>query len=276
MKRGQVVQFNLIFVIIVGVVILAFFLFFTSKYIDLQQKKEAAEIGRDMDNIMRGIKSTTQHKNLSVIFNFNLLPNCEELIINGKFSQGVDSIFFAEPSSSRKLVFWSKEFRKPFRVDTLIFIIDNSKKYYSTNPTFFPRFVNKGTASDYDVGVFFDATCPASSFGKRIICVTPSIVKIDGRTFPFIDDVLVYGAAFSNVEQFECSFDRLAEKWANLFEIYSKKNEMLSSCTSVRAQIGEELDNALNSIEAEDYTIDDSRLDNLNNQLSNFECEVVY
>jgi hypothetical protein len=276
MKRGQFVQFNLIFVIIVGVVILAFFLFFTSKYIDLQQKGEAAEIGRDMDNIMRGIKSTTQHKNLSVVFNFNLLPNCEEIIINGKFSQGVDSIFFAEPSTSKKLVFWSKDFRKPFRVDTLVFIIDNSKKYYSSNPTFFPSFVNKGTANDYDVGVFFDGTCPTSSPERRVLCVDANNMVVDGRSFPFIDDVLVYGAAFSNVEQFECSFDRLTEKWANLFEIYSKKNEMLSSCTSVRAQLGEELGNAFNSIDAGVYTFDDARLDNLNNQLSNFECEVVY
>jgi len=277
MKKGFVVQFNLIFVIIVGVMVLAFFLFFTSKYIDLNQKKEAAEISNEMNNIMRGLRSTTQYKNLSVMFNFNYDLDCNTLIINNKFSQDTDSILFGEDGSSKKLVFWSKEFRKPFRVDNLIFLINNNKKYYSPD-NFFPNFINKGNVGDYDVGVFFGADCPVTNSipGRRIICVSNDDMFIDGVSYPFVDESFVYAAAFSDIDQYECGFNKSMEKWKNLFDIYIKKNEMLSGCSEIRNQIDSELISLRSNLNSGIYVLDVNHLESLNVNLDNFECGVVY
>lgn len=272
-------QFNLIFVIIVGVMVLAFFLFFTSKYIDLSEKKEAAEISRDLDNIFRGLRSTTQYKSHSLLFDYNLEVDCDDIIINGKYTQKIDSIFFGEDSSSRNLVFWSKEFSKPFRIDNLIFIIDNSSKYYSGSSNFkFPKFVNSGSSGNYDVGVFYEGDCPVNNpiSGRKIICVRGDVIEIDGVVFPFIDDVLVYGAAFSDADQFNCSIARVKVKWVNLFDIYIKKNEMLGGCSGIRPQITEELTSLKNKVSVGDFSFSLTRLNNLNAELYNFECGVVY
>ena len=90
-KRGFELQFNLIFVIFVGLIIFGFFLFFTFKYIDLQKEKESVEIARSMDNIIRGLKSTTQYKEFDINFNFDMDVHCNEIIINnGLYRQKID------------------------------------------------------------------------------------------------------------------------------------------------------------------------------------------
>ena len=278
MKKGQMIQFNLIFVIIVGVIILAFFLFFTSKYIDMQNKKEAAEIGRDINNIMRGLQSTTQHKNLTIAFDFDLRVGCNDIGINNKYIQDVDSIFFGSNGPGRKIVFWSKEFGEPFRVANVIYLIDNTKKYYSSDSSFFnSNFVNIGDASNYDVGVFFGGSCPGSSFDDRkIVCVEGNNINIDGQNFPLVDEAVIYGAAFSEVQQFNCSLQKLKSKWINLVDIYAKKNELSSGCMGVRQQLDDSLINLKNNLESGIYDYDYDGLDTLNTRLYSSGCAVVY
>ena len=48
-KRGQGIQFNWIFVVIAGVIFLAFFAFFGARYYDLEQSKENAKFLRELD-----------------------------------------------------------------------------------------------------------------------------------------------------------------------------------------------------------------------------------
>lgn len=273
------IQFNLIFVIIIGIAVLSFFIFFTTKYIDLEHKKEAAEIARDIDLTLRGLKSTTQYNSLNVAFNFELEPMCDRISINdGDFYQTVDYIFFSDESDTSNLVFWIEEFNKPFRVDNLIFIIDNDKEYYSTDSSFFPNFVNQGNSGSYDVGVFFGGDCPANNpiSGRKVVCVRNNQIELNGEVFPLVDDVLIYGAAFSSVDQFNCSLNKLATKWINLFDVYIGKNEMMSDCSDVRNSLNEKLLAEKNKLVVGDYEVDFYGLDSLNVKLSNFECGVVY
>jgi hypothetical protein len=276
-KRGFELQFNLIFVIFVGLIIFGFFLFFTFKYIDLQKEKESVEIARSMDNIIRGLKSTTQYKEFDINFNFDMDVHCNEIIINnGLYRQKIDSIFFASAGKGKDLWFWSQNLKKPFRIDTLLFIIDNSKKYYSTRNGFFPEFVNEGSSSNFDVGVFFGGICPSSINGKKIVCVDSNKIFIDGEEFPFIDDSLVYGAAFSSAEQFECSLDKIVDKWINLIDIYLSKNDRSNDCSSVRENVKVELNIIKNSLISDNFAFDVEGLRNSNTQLSNHDCEVLY
>ena len=268
-------QFNLIFVIIVGIIIFSFFLFFTFKYIDLQKEKESVEIARAMDNIILGLKSTTQHKELDVNFDFSFDVDCDNIIINdGAYGQKVSSIFFASPGRGKDLLFWSKDLKKPFRIDTLLFIVDNSKKYYSNRPGFFKDFINQGSSTNFDVGVFFDGECPSGT--QKIICVDSDWIFFGEDSFPLIDENLVYGAAFSDKEQFNCSFNKILIKWNNLIEIYLNKNEQSSDCSSIRQDVETELNIIKASLLSNNFEFDVGGLETANRRLRDYNCEVLF
>lgn len=272
MKKGEV-QFNLIFVIIVGVMILAFFLFFTTKYIDLKEKQEAAKISGQIDNLLYGLKANTQYKDLSAS-DFILNVSCRNITINGKYTKSLDYVFFASNSNSRKLTFWVKEVEKGFRVDNVVFIIDNTKKYYSDDSNFFPDFVNTGTESNYDVGVFF-SNCPLGS-NKKTICVNGNNLQYNSESFVIFDDALIYGAAFGNINNFRCSYSALVDKWVSLYDIYLMKNEYLNDGPEVRNQLKDVLTESKNNVISGNYNVNIDSLNNLNTKLSNFELEVLY
>jgi len=279
-KRGFELQFNIIFVIIVGLIVFGFFLFFTFKYIDLQKEKESVEIARSMNNIIRGLKSTTQYKEFDINFDFDMDVNCDEIIINnGLYGQKIDSIFFASSGRGKDLWFWSRDLQKPFRIDTLLFIIDNSKKYYSNKPGFFPEFINEGNSNNFNVGVFFEGFsgyCPNSINGEKIVCVEGNSIFIDSEEFPLIDDTLVYGAAFASAEQYSCSFDKIIDKWINLLDIYLDKNDRSTDCSNFREDISAELNIIKNSLNEQNFEFDTEGLRRANTRLSDHDCEVVY
>ncbi|MBS3172221.1 hypothetical protein J4438_01400 [Candidatus Woesearchaeota archaeon] len=268
MKKAEV-QFNLIFVIVAGVMILAFFLFFTTKYIDLKEKQEAAKISGQIDNLLLGLKFNTQYKELDVP-NFNLNVNCGNITINNRFTKDLDYVFFATNGTSKKLTFWVKEVEKGFRIDNVVFIIDNTKKYYSDRE-FFPDFVNVN--EDYDVGVFFNS-CPNNN--KKVICVDGNNINYNGESFYSFDDALIYGAAFGNFDNFKCSYEKLVDKLIILYDIYLKKNEGFNDGQEIRSQISTLLSENKNKIVNGNYDVDNSQLDLLNTKLSNYELEVLY
>jgi hypothetical protein len=279
-KRGFELQFNIIFVIIVGLIVFGFFMFFTFKYIDLQKEKESVEIARSMDNIIRGLKSTTQYKEFDINFDFDMDVDCDSITINnGLYGQKIDSIFFASPGRGKNIWFWSQNLQKPFRIDTLLFIVDNSKKYYSNKPGFFPEFINEGSSNDYEVGIFFEGFsgyCPTAMNGKKVVCVDSNNIFIDGTEFPFIDDSLVYGAAFASEDQFNCSLNKIVEKWINLIDIYLSKNDRSNDCSSVREGVKTELNIIKNSLSSNNFAFDVEGLRRENGRLSDHDCEVIY
>ncbi|MBT6995369.1 hypothetical protein HN953_01965 [Candidatus Woesearchaeota archaeon] len=274
-KKGQLdVQFNLIFVIVVGIAVFAFFMFFLFKYIELEEHKEAVEISRSMDGIITGLKTQTQYKELDVNFDFKLDVSCNEIIINDQIpGQEINSIFFGSSGSNNNLLIWSRELSTGFSVDNLLYLVDLNKKYYSNDVDFFnPEMVDVGSNVDYDVGVYF-GECPSVS-GKKIICVDQNLV--DGESYFFFDDSLIYGAAFSDLMQFDCSYSRIVTKWINLFDIYISKNLVMNDCSSVRSSIDAELRVLRSSLVLENYDIDVSNLIDLNYRLSDSGCGVLF
>jgi hypothetical protein len=274
-KKGQMdVQFNLIFVIVVGISVFAFFMFFMFKYMELEEHKEAVEISRSMDGIITGLKTQTQYKELNVDYSFKLDVNCNEIIINDQVpGQEINSIFFGSSGSDNNLLIWSQEFSKGFSVDNLLYLVDLNKKYYSNNLDFFNSdMVDVGSNLDYDVGVYF-GECPTVS-GKKIICVDQGLV--DGENYFLFDDSLIYGAAFSDLNQFDCSYSKIITKWINLFDIYISKNSVMNGCSSVRNDIDNELRSLRSELVSGDYDLDVGTLIDLNYRLSDSSCGVLF
>jgi len=254
--------------------VFAFFMFFLFKYMELEEHKEAVEISRSVDVIITGLKTQTQYKELDVDYNFKLDVNCNEIIINDKIpGQEINSIFFGSSGSDNNLLIWSQEFSKGFSVDNFIYLVDLNKKYYSNDVDFFnSEMIDVGSNLDYDVGVYF-GECPSVS-GKKIICVDQNL--IDGERYLLFDDSLIYGAAFSDLEQFNCSYSRIVSKWINLFDIYISKNSAMNGCSSVRSSLDNELRSLRSSLVLGNYDIDVSVLVDLNYRLSDSGCGVLY
>ena len=274
-KKGQMeTSFSLVFVSIVGIIVFSFFMFFLVKYIEFQDHKESIEISRSMDSIISGLKTQTQYKELNVNYNFDLDVYCDGIIINDRQpGQEINSIFFASSGSNDNLLIWTQELSKGFSIDNLLYLVDLNKKYYSDDPSFFDRVnVTAGSSSDYDVGVFF-FSCPADD-SKEIICVSEGLVR--GENYVLFDNSLIYGAAFSDINQFSCSYSKIITKWINLFDIYISKNSVMNDCSSIRSSLDTALRELRSSLVSGDYDIDVSVMNELNYRLSDGGCGVLY
>ena len=79
-KRGQGMQFNWIFVVVAGAIILAMFTGFAVKYVDLRESINDAEIGRGLDQIFLSAKSTAQYKTFDIGREFDINFFCDESV----------------------------------------------------------------------------------------------------------------------------------------------------------------------------------------------------
>ncbi len=276
-KRGQAIQFNWMFVVIAGAILLLFFTVFTVKYIGLQQKRTSAEIGRGLDQVFIGSKSITQYKTFNLESEvFGIDFECDSFIVNDYYTQKSDYVLFGnDVEATGELIVWSREFKKPFRIDNVVYVLDPKKKIYSDNSSFrnsFPESVDVTiNTNEADIGVFFNG-CPRFS-GKKI-CVQNGNINFDtGEIYVHYDDALLYGATVSDYDNFKCAVDKLEKKWSNLLKLYSKKTGYLSGCNynSIKEQLYfASFGNLSDGLSNEAYLV------NLNLNLMNTGCEVVF
>jgi hypothetical protein len=281
-KKGQGVQFNWIFVIVAGGLILLFFMFFTARYFELHNLRVGSETARGLDQVFLSAKSTPQYKTFNLEGNnFDLNFECGFFVIDGNYRQEIDYVLFGtDVSDTDELLIWSREFNKPFKVDNVVYVLDTRKKIYVEGNLEFlqglPDDLNiASNANDADSLVFFDY-CPSGYDGKKKVCVVNNQISFDGETYNYYDDYLVYAALVSDQNNFECAVERLEKKWSNLFKIYSRKIEFMSGCNSLFSNLKSELDDASNYVLSGNGINNEDSLINLNRNLVNADCGVVF
>ena len=149
-KRGLGEQFNWIFIIISGAIILGFFTMFAVKYIDLEQNKEDLQSIRDFGNVLSALEklqtgdngasidSNNPEEGLRFGYKLRLYYNCQDAeakisINDGGFAtyQLNDEIIFTENEQYvHSLDMWLLPWRFPFHITNIIYLSDISKKYY--------------------------------------------------------------------------------------------------------------------------------------------------
>jgi hypothetical protein len=147
-KKGQGIQFNWIFVIVAGVIILSFFVMFTFNYIQLQNTKQSVYASRSFVNVLTYMESSYTGKGLVIDstsdnafkLNYftNLNVNCEgersSIIINGEpLSEQVlqDEIVFAPKVMVVNAVdTWIQPWYYPYFTSNFIFLARPEKKIY--------------------------------------------------------------------------------------------------------------------------------------------------
>ena len=275
-KRGQGVQFNWIFIVIVGVILLLFFLGFLVKYIDLQDSKQNAQISFDFKNHILGIKSTEQYSNFSVP-KFKVNYDCNEVTVNDDQTFKMPFSIFTESFHSADILFWVEDYHKGFLVDRVVFITDANKKYYfddvyrSNIP---PHIDLVNSPSSADVVVSSNPNFVSDDPDKKEIFIdilNSNIIFVDdGEEFFYDDEFFIYAAAFSNSVTFECTKENLDERSNLLSSLYMSKLSYVSSFEG--STCSPHYTNLKNALIARDA----DQIKSLNNNLVNYNCEVIF
>ena len=141
-KRGQGEQFNWLFVLIAGAIILSFFTIFTFKYIGIQQQRQNAQLGRTLgENIhlleASGTKSyyidDSQFKlGVTTDLAFTCTDDRFTLSVNKNFQQKIQNevVFAAAHTSLSSLDAWIYSWDYPYFIVNMIYLADPHNTYY--------------------------------------------------------------------------------------------------------------------------------------------------
>jgi hypothetical protein len=133
MKKGFTIQFNWIFVLIAGALILAFFFSFAMKQRSYGEEKLSLSLSADLENILTSaIVSTGTAQELpipGVLFECSEGCDCRFTIGRASRSFGDLPIFSTGFVEDRGIV-WALDWQVPYRVTNFLFITDATTKYY--------------------------------------------------------------------------------------------------------------------------------------------------
>ncbi len=283
-KRGQI-QFNLIFVLVTGAIILAFFAGFIVKYKSLQDHKLDAEVARGIDQIIGGVRGTTLYKNFTTEIPFDLVFSCGKFRIN-EFEQDITGTVFASKNIKTDNVFtWTKEWKYPFRIDDVVYFIDGNRKYFlESDPLNLleeipgPIKDNFVTSGDADVYVVFSLNS-LNYFQQKgtVVYIEPAesgevrfYENNQVYTKRHLGKEFVYGAIFSaDAENYECAYTSLVNKYKNVKKIYGQKAISLAVSNS-----NCDYSNIANYLSVDNFNNNEILFEN--NKLSRMGCEVVF
>ncbi|MBU0929536.1 MAG: hypothetical protein KJ623_00500 [Nanoarchaeota archaeon] len=239
MKKAQM-QFNWAFVIIAGVIILAFFTTFIVRYIDIQTMKENAEISSDVYNILYSLQKSSfrTELNISIGIITDLEFSCDKLVVGNFAPASLKKEYIFAPKSMNTDIInvWMQSWKYPFKIANLFYLSSREKKYYIVYDQSSEGFVNNLTLPPFNIQKtttmpnIDDPNVKIISFTSRNadITITPDEngqVIIGSTKYPLFGLPLVYGAMFS--DNYPCILDRLLNKFLTMIEIYKIKVDYL-------------------------------------------------
>ena len=129
------VQFNWIFVLVIGAIILVFFFGFVERQKDFAEEKNAARFMNDLEAILVGAQVSKESSFPIAIPRIPLHVSCDETClctygVRDVSQQYKDAIIFgSDPIEGTTLLLWSKEWKMPFRVTNLLFAGSEKTRY---------------------------------------------------------------------------------------------------------------------------------------------------
>ena len=310
MKQAQSMQFNWIFVVVAGAIILTFFVGFGVQYIGLQKTRENVETSQGIDQIINGLKGQEQFKSIELPSQFTFGFNCDKFIINkdAKSVQYLNGkiVFTQDASNVNTLYAWTKEFKKVYRIDNLIYLADSRRHFYLITdgnedyahnlyggmPSTFEN-LEEINYNDLTIGnkikginnefIFFSSPSQDKIDELKdkgtIIIIDPLnriITFDDSQEFSIIDDSLIYGAIFSgNSSNYKCSYNSLVKKFNTINSIYQKKAENTQNCCSNGFCDYTNLINGFNGLTIDSPDTYVSGIEQMNRENAN-QCKVIF
>ncbi|MFC1728428.1 hypothetical protein ACFLZ7_03120 [Nanoarchaeota archaeon] len=138
-KKAQVeVQFNWIFVLIVGVILLAFFIMVVNKQRGAAETVLSADVLSELDKVIAGVTVSSGTTFLIEMPDVPIVYECGEgcacsIAIEGSGAQDIpirnNPVFAPDRLRGQKIVMWSQEFNAPFRATNFFYMTSPQERY---------------------------------------------------------------------------------------------------------------------------------------------------
>lgn len=262
-KKAQMPEFNWIFVIIVGAVILFLAVMFSGKLIKTSTYQQSAELLPAFDVLLNPFSSVgnlvkTIRLQNEVIVEINCSRNNENLLGSekirtkskgafGKWSEFTDFPYafydkyvFADQLEGKTFYVFSKPFEMPFKIDEMIYMTYENYCFVNAPADIEQELtaieletLKVGECSENDKRVCFGGAtgCEITVIGDDANYNTGHVEKteknVEKRLY-FASKSLMYGAIFASSSNYNCNFARLMERLKQLTSIYKRKADTLT------------------------------------------------
>lgn len=257
------IQFNWIFVVVAGAIILLFFTGFAFKYKDLQEKKQEIIFLNNFDRALTNLQSSGFKTSTSLELPLDIKVECDGIYVNEKHE--TLNLFFSPEELSDKIYVWYYPFEYPFRITNFYFLIDDEVNIETNNPDLVDELI-------MDMPTTFRERV-SLGVGKKINIqgdINEGIVIIDNKQYPYYGKALLYGAIFS--DNYECLLNKVNLRVEDAIDSYQNKIDVLrlSGCNYNL------ISNKLNELKlTKDYDIIED-IENMNKDLASMDCPVVF
>ncbi len=141
MVKAQIdVQFNWIFILIIGAIILSFFVGAAIWYKDIQEQKITGQIVVDLDALLATAQESPKTARTTSIpditLSFTCSPDCNDYGCTSDFSGGgisrateTEIIFAHHTLSGTQLITWALEWNLPFKIANFLYVTSDSIRY---------------------------------------------------------------------------------------------------------------------------------------------------
>ena len=260
--KGQF-EFNWLFALILGAVILFLAIFFAGKLIGTSQLQSGAEIVREFDILLNPFSSVgavgtiTLAKEVSMPSEILINISCssEGLGKNGisvaqksgsKYTELTkeyaiyNKYIFGENLQGKEFYIFGMPFEMPFRIDDLIYVVSDNYCFVDAPEKIrddisilnTSRIVSKDSTvqcpAESKRVCFSDMSgCSMSVYCDDIGCEQGTAVKA-GKVY-FYKKSLMYAAVFSDVSLYRCNLKRLLARADSISDIYQQKSYRLAA-----------------------------------------------
>ncbi|MFH1249278.1 MAG: hypothetical protein V1660_03940 [archaeon] len=279
-KKAQM-QFNWIFSIVVGAVIIFLALFFASRSINMQQYKYDSEIAEKLSVLLDPLESGMGSASIDVIkmpADTRISMKCkyegigrQELRIATKNSVGSEwqefgaiqsiynkYVFSRDLEEGKELYIFSKQFKMPFDVANLIYLTAGNYCFISPpdslsyelkdlNATNMKVTNRKQDCKKGSISVCFnnpscDVVVNGLCYGYGCNSLYDyGYVQQGNEKSYFLGDALLYGAIFSKPDFYNCTVKRLLNRISMLSKLYAEKTKLLDSRGCMTGELSKKL-----------------------------------
>ncbi|MEK6932349.1 MAG: hypothetical protein AABW56_00980 [Nanoarchaeota archaeon] len=262
-------EFNWIFIIIAGAIILAFFTGFAFKYKALQEEKISIQLLTSLDNTLTSLKSSP-FKTLDKIN----LPNeisitCNDIIVNEKKFK-TNNLLFSQGKLSKEMLVYYRPFKLPFKIADFYLITDSNKRYnliYDSSTQNYVVSLINDLPDDLQAKFSYSTTEKTNMINIRITNLNDDKLRVNNQEL-YKNDDLVLAAIFS--DEFSCMNEKIKLELNNVIQVYKDKSLTVNKDTCNYVPFLTYLDKLKN-----DYSYSSS-IEGINDNLAAINCPVLY
>ena len=262
-------EFNWIFIIIAGAIILAFFTGFAFKYKALQEEKISVQLLTRLDNTLSSLKSSPFRTLDKINLPNEINITCNDIIVNGEKFR-TNNLLFSQGTLSKEMIIYYRPFKLPFKIADFYLITDSSKKYnlvYDSSTQNYVVSLINDLPDDLQTKFSYSTTEKTNQINVRVTNLNNNKLRVNNQEI-YKNDDLVLAAIFSN--EFNCMNEKVQLELNKVVQVYEDKALTINQDTCNYTPFLTYLDRL-----KDDYSYSSS-IEDLNDNLAATNCPVLY